>query len=55
MDRVIDVVPEGNLAEQREPVDALVERAEEEDGQLVRVVIREWAKGLLSEPLASTN
>ncbi len=47
MDRIIDVVREGNLEEQREAIDALIERAEEKDGTLVRVVFREWAKGLL--------
>jgi hypothetical protein len=47
--RVIDLVREGSSEEQREAIDALVERAEEKDGKLVRVVLREWSRGLLDE------
>jgi len=46
MDRVMDVVREGNLEQQREALDALIERAEEKDGQLVRVIYREWVEEL---------
>ena len=49
LDRIIDVIREGSLEEQREAIGALVERAEEKDGALIRVVMREWARGLLSE------
>ncbi len=49
LDSIIDVVQEGSLEEQREAVDALTERVEERDGKIVRVVFREWARGLLDE------
>ncbi len=48
MERIIDVVREGNLAEQREAIDALVERVEEKDGSVVSVTSRDWAVSLLS-------
>lgn len=47
MDRIIDIIREGGLEEQREAIDALVERAEQKEGTLIRVIYREWARQLL--------
>jgi hypothetical protein len=44
LDRMIDVVRAGSPEEQREALDALIERAEEKDGTLIRVVVREWVR-----------
>ena len=40
---------EGNPEEQREAIDALIEREVERDGQITHVVLREWTRGLLDE------
>ncbi len=47
MDTSIDIVRVRSLDEQREAIDALIERAEQKDGKLIRVVFREWAKCLM--------
>jgi chromosome segregation ATPase len=45
----VDFVRKRILEEQRESIDALIERAEERNGQMTRVILREWARGLLNE------
>jgi chromosome segregation ATPase len=49
MDRIIDVVREGAPSEQREAIDALIDHAREKQAEIVEVVFREWARGLLSD------
>ncbi len=55
LDQLIDILRAGDLAEQREAIDALLESAEQKNGTLTKVTFRQWARGLVQDPREDTS